>query len=219
MAETETIGSSNAGVLKSVGWGVMALLALLVFSMAGRYLTLDPEVYFPKQRAVYLANTAGLLTHVVGSMLALAIGPFQFLPKIVTSRYLRLHRWLGRTYLMGVLFGGLGGLYMAFLAYGGFPAQLGFELLAVAWLFSGLMAYQRIRSREFQSHREWMVRNYALTFAAVTLRLWQVVFQLAEVEFAAAYITVAWLSWVPNLIVAEWIVNRIRLNSDRAATV
>ena len=205
--------SSNTSTLKKVGWSVMLLLAIMMFVLASRYLTLNPEVYFPQQRAVYITHITGILVHVIGSMVATIIGPFQFLPKSITKRYLKVHRWLGRTYLIGVLLGGLGGLYMAFLAYGGFPARLGFATLAILWLGSGFMAYRQIRRKAIQSHRQWMVRNYALTFAAVTLRLWQVVFQVAEVEFLIAYITVAWLSWIPNLIVTEWVVSRMRRNT------
>jgi uncharacterized membrane protein len=219
MATNAIVSASPRGILKKVGWSVMILLALLMFLMALRYLIFDPEqVYFEPQRAVYFAHTAGILTHIAGAMLAVIIGPFQFLPRIITDRYLKLHRWLGRTYLVGVLFGGLAGLYMAFLAYGGLPSRLGFGLLAIVWLFSGLMAYRHIRRKEIQSHRQWMVRNYALTFAAVTLRLWLILFQMAEFEFIESYITVAWLSWVPNLMIAEVIVNRIRPNRHSAAT-
>ncbi len=212
MTATAIVPSSNKrGILKKVGWSVMIVLALLMFLFALRYLIFDPEqVYFEPQKAVYFAHTTGILTHIGGAMVATIIGPFQFLPQIITNRYLKLHRWLGRTYLVGVLVGGLAGLYMAFLAYGGLPARLGFGLLAILWLLSGLMAYRHIRNKEIQSHRQWMVRNYALTFAAVTLRLWQIVFQVVGVEFLEAYITVAWLCWVPNLMVAEGIVNRIR---------
>jgi uncharacterized membrane protein len=211
MATNAIVSASHRGILKKVGWSIMSLLALLMFLLGLRYLIFDPEkVYFEPQKAVYFAHTAGILTHIAGAMLATIIGPFQFLPQIITNRYLKLHRWLGRTYLVGILFGGLAGLYMAFLAYGGLPARLGFGLLAMVWLFSGFMAYRHIRRKEIQSHRQWMVRNYALTFAAVTLRLWLIVFQVAEVEFIEAYITVAWLCWVPNLMVAEVIVNRIR---------
>src|SRR5688572_6472737 len=114
----------NRGVLKKVGWSVMILLALLMFLLASRYFIFNPEEgLFPVQRAVYIAHRMGILTHIGGAMLATLIGPFQFLPKIITNRYLKLHRWLGRTYLVGVLLGGLGGLYMAFLAYGGLPAR------------------------------------------------------------------------------------------------
>ncbi len=101
---------------------------------------------------------------------------------------------------------------MAFLAYGGLTARLGFASLAIVWLFSAYMAYKHILNRKILLHRRWMIRNYALTFAAVTLRLWQLVFKLTGVEFIQAYIIVAWLSWIPNLIVAEWIISQIRFN-------
>jgi hypothetical protein len=48
-----------------------------------------------------------------------------------------------------------------------------------------------------------MVRNFALTFAAVTLRLWLPGSVLSGVPFEVAYPIVAWLCWVPNLVVAE----------------
>ncbi|MGB3299495.1 MAG: DUF2306 domain-containing protein [Phormidesmis sp.] len=160
--------------------------------------------------SVYIAHAAGVLTHVIGAMLAIAIGPFQFLPTSINRRYRKLHRWLGKTYMVGVLLGGLGGLYMSFLAYGGFPAKVGFAMLAVAWLFSGYMAYRHIKDREIQLHRQWMIRNYALTFSGATLRLWLAVFGLVGVEFVESYILVAWLCWVPNLIVSEWMISQIR---------
>lgn len=188
----------------------MATLALLLFLVASQYLSLDPSLYLEEQRAVYIAHTGGILTHIIGAMLAIIIGPCQFLPQSITRRYLKLHRWLGKTYMVGVLLGGLGGLYMAFLAYGGLPARAGFAMLAVAWLFSGYRAYKHIRDWEIQLHRQWMIRNYALTFSGVTLRLWLAIFGLSGVEFVEAYVLAAWLSWVPNLIVAEWMVSRIR---------
>ena len=193
----------------------MTILALLMFLVASRYLTLNSEVFFPEQKAVYITHPTGILIHIIGAMFPIIIGPFQFLPQSVTKRCLKLHRWLGKIYMLGILFGGLGGLYMAFLAYGGFIARLGFANLAILWLFSGYMAYKHIRNRKIQLHRRWMIRNYALTFAAVTLRLWQVVFELVGVEFTQAYIIVAWLSWIPNLMVAEWIVSQMQLKRHR----
>ncbi len=98
--------------------GVDFFLALLMFILAGRYLTLNPEVYFPEQKAVYIAHTAGLLIHIIGAILTVIIGPFQFLPRIITKKYIRLHRWMGKIYLSGVVFGSLGGFYMALMAVG-----------------------------------------------------------------------------------------------------
>jgi len=205
---------SKSGVMKKVGWAVMTLLAVLIFLMAGRYLTFNPEVYFSEQKAVYIAHTAMLIMHIVGAMLALIIGPFQFLPVMRTNGFLKLHRWLGRTYLLAVLFGGLGGLYMAQFAYGGIVSSLGFAALGSLWLYSGFRAYRHIRNKEIDQHREWMTRNYALTFAGVMLRLWVPVSIMAGMDFVTAYRIIAWLCWVPNLLVAQWIIQRRSLRVE-----
>ena len=196
------------------GWGVMLFLALAISLLVSRYLTLNPDVYFPQQREVYIANTVGILGHVIGSMFALALGPLQFLPGLRRRRWLRVHRWLGRIYLVGVAVGGVFAFYMAWLAYGGLVARVGFAILAVLWLYTGAMAYRAIRAKEIQEHQRWMIRNYALTFAAVTLRLWQVVFAVAGLDFLIAYRTVAWLSWVPNMLIVEWWIQQ-RMPSPR----
>ena len=144
--------------------------------------------------------------HVLGSGVALLIGGFQFLPRF-RARRIDLHRWLGRVYLIAVLIGGIGGIYMAGYADGGIAGQFGFGLLGVVWLVSGWQAYAAIRRGDVQAHRIWMIRNFALTFAAVTLRIYlgvsQAVFGLS---FDAFYPAVAWLCWVPNLIIAEWLI-------------
>jgi len=193
---------------KAIAWTVMFLLVLLTTLIVSRYLSLDPEVFFPEQRAVYLAHLAILMMHIIGSMLALLIGPFQFLPGIRKGRWLKVHRWLGRTYLLSVLFGGLGGLYMARISYGGIVTHLGFGALACLWLYTGYRAYRHIRNKEVEQHRQWMTRNYALTFAGVMLRIWVPLSGAAGIDFLTAYLAISWLCWAPNLLVAEWIIRR-----------
>jgi uncharacterized membrane protein len=160
----------------------------------------------PRMRAAFEAHPIGIYTHVFASAVALALGPFQFSTKLRT-RLLRLHRWLGRLYLVGVLVGGIAGLFMAFHAFGGRVAHLGFALLAIAWLYTGLRAYVAIRARDIPLHRRWMVRNFALTLAAVTLRLYLPA-SLAAGAFEVAYPVIAWVCWVPNLLVAELMLRR-----------
>jgi uncharacterized membrane protein len=164
----------------------------------------------PQMRATFEAHRLGIYAHVFASLLALALGPFQFSARLRTTRR-ALHRWLGRVYLgVGVAVGGLAGLYMALHAFGGIAARLGFACLALAWLYSGLRAYLAIRSHDAASHRRWMVRNFALTFAAVTLRLYLPSSMAVGVSFELAYPAIAWLCWVPNLVVAELWFNRAR---------
>jgi len=162
----------------------------------------------PDMRATFVAHPVGIYTHVFGSAVALALGPFQF-SSMLRERWPVLHRLLGRLYLgVGVLVGGLAGLYMAFHAVGGLAARLGFACLAVAWLYSGSRAYLAVRARDFMAHRRWMVRNFALTFAAVTLRLYLPASVALGVTFEVAYSVIAWLCWLPNLVAAELFFNR-----------
>ena len=162
----------------------------------------------PDMRATFQANPIGIYVHVFASVVALALGPFQFSSRLRVS-HIALHRWSGRVYLgVGVLLGGLSGLYMSFHAFGGAAARLGFGCLALAWLFTGLLAFLAIRRHDVASHRRWMVRNFALTFAAVVLRLYLPASMAAGVVFELAYPVIAWLCWLPNVVVAEVLFNR-----------
>ena len=190
-----------------------ALLVLLSLGVAGYavavygFLPLGSLVH-PDMRATFEAHRLGILTHIFASVLALGLGPFQFSTRLRTSRP-ALHRWLGRVYLgIGVLVRGVAGLAMAAHAFGGPIARLGFAGLALAWLVTGSCAYRAIRAGNVALHRRWMVRNFALTFAAVTLRLWLPASIASGVAFEVAYPVVAWLCWVPNLVLAEWLFNR-----------
>lgn len=200
-----------------IGWSTMAVLSLAMVLLASRYLSLDPEVFFPQQRAVYLVHTVPLIAHIAGGMLALLTGPVQFVRRL-RDRAPAVHRWTGRMYLVGVGVGGLGGLAMARLAYGGPAARLGFAALAVAWLYATWMAYRRIRRGDVASHRRWMVRSFALTFAAPMLRLWLPGLMATGLPFDVAYPSVAWLCWLPNLVVAELALRRAWQVAGAAAT-
>lgn len=170
------------------------------------YLTLPAgALVHPDIRPALQARPAVVLTHALAAAIALAIGPLQFRARLRQSAP-SVHRWLGRVYFAGVLIGGIAGLYMAFHAYGGAVARAGFASLAVAWLYTGLRAYLSIRERDVPAHRNWMIRNFALTFAAVTLRLYVPAALGFGIALGTAYPVIAWLCWVPNLLVARWLI-------------
>ena len=134
---------------------------------------------------------------------SLAIGG-GFLPGLgLRARRPQLHRWLGRLYLgVGVGVGGTAGFYLAFHAFGGPLARTGFALLALAWLYTGWQAWRAATARDFVRHRRWMVRNFSLSLAAVTLRIWLPAAMLAGFAMEEAYPLIAWLCCVPNLLLA-----------------
>jgi len=162
-----------------------------------------PVVRAPFVRERVIALPLALYAHLLGGSIALAIGPFQLLARLRAS-HLNWHRWMGRVYLVSVLFGGLGGLRLAVVSQAGLVAHSGFVALAIVWLVTAARGYQRIRMGDDVDHRRWMIRNYSLTFAAVTLRTLLGPAIAFGVPFDPAYSMIAWLCWVPNLIVAEW---------------
>ncbi len=149
-----------------------------------------------------------LRLHIAGGMGALLAGPWQFSRKL-RANALDLHRWLGRFYLVEVALGSIAGFFMATVSEEGLPTHLGFGALAVLWFFTGFQAYRSVRAGNIAAHRAWMIRNFALSLAAVTLRNYMPLMLFAlHWPFRQTYITVAWLCWVPNLLVAEWLVRR-----------
>lgn len=196
---------------------------VLCFAVAGYAVILygfgqGAQRLHPDMRATFEQHAFAIGTHIFASALALVLGPFQFSARLRATRP-ALHRGLGRMYLgVGVAIGGAAGLYMSVHAFGGPVAKLGFAGLALGWLYTGARAYAAARQRDFAAHRRWMIRNFALTFPAVTLRLylpWVFVFQL---PFAPAYAAIAWLCWVPNLVVAERMIGSVRHSSPPAGT-
>jgi len=192
------------------------LLFFLAFGVAGyaifaySFLPLGSNV-FPEMKANFIAHSNLIYTHVFASVVALVIGPFQLLKKF-RSNFKQVHRWLGRIYLLlGVLLGGLSGLILAQYASGGLVARIGFASLAVLWLYTGLRAYLSARRGAIGQHRKWMLRNFALTFAAVTLRLYLPIGMVSGFEFSSAYAVIAWLCWIPNLAFVEYRFNTTKL--------
>lgn len=187
----------------------MTLLASFVALVSFRYFILDTNVAMgePVLAKRFTEYITPLLFHAGGGIIALLLGAWGFWGAF-RNKYLNLHRWLGRIYLGAVLVGSLAGFYMATSAFGGLPSRIGFSMLAVLWLMTGAIAYRRIRQGNVQAHREWMIRNYALTFSAAMLRVWLPLFMSLGFEFTEAYASVAWLCWVPNLVVAELIIGK-----------
>lgn len=188
--------------LSTVLWWFMLLSCVGVSAYSTRYFLL------PVNDAHFGRYILPLRLHIAGGVGALLAGPWQFSERLRRTA-LNFHRWLGRFYLLEVALGSAAGLAMATVSEAGLATHLGFGALAVLWFFTGLQAYRKIRHGDVAAHRRWMIRNFALTLAAVTLRNYLPLFLFAlHWKFEPSYIAVSWLCWVPNLVVAEWLVRR-----------
>jgi uncharacterized membrane protein len=192
------------------GWCAMTFLAL---GVAG-YALFHVATGFAHVPAEVTSNgffsPLGLQIHIGAAAIALALGPFQFL-RNVRAKAPILHRWMGRIYIGACFSGGLAGGAIAMYSSSGVIAGAGFFFLAIFWLlFTGTALAAALR-RDFQMHERWMIRSFALTLAAVTLRLYLPIGIILSQEFVLPYTIIAWMSWVPNLIIAEiWVASRAR---------
>jgi uncharacterized membrane protein len=179
-----------------------ALLCAVVAIVSYRYLVpgvaVAPLVVGNPFRVPWLA------LHAAAAATALLVGPLQFRSQL-RARRPKLHRVLGRVYVTGCLVGGATGLPLALGSTSGPVATAGFGALAVVWSFATARAWRFAVRRELAAHREWMIRSFALTFAAVTVRAYLQIAQTLPVEVSVedAYRAIAFLSWIPNLIVVE----------------
>jgi uncharacterized membrane protein len=190
----------QSGAMRQGLGALTILLCIGVALVAYRYLI--PGASVPEIVASNSFRLPWLVIHAVSAATALVIGPWQFMQTLRTHR-LRLHRWLGRLYLAACLIGGMTGFVLALGASTGAVSAAGFGLLAIVWTFSTAMAWRFALRREFVAHRRWMIRSFALTFAAVTLRLYLPLAPTLPITFADAYRAISFLCWVPNLLLAE----------------
>lgn len=192
----------------AIGVGIYPLAYFLFEMKGGLFGTKMPEV---------LTNTnwnIAFYIHISFGAFAMLTGWPQFVEKWRQQK-MNLHRTLGKIYLISVLISGITGFYIALYATGGIIASLGFIGMSLVWLLTSTQAYRKIINLNINSHRKWMIRSYAITFSAVSLRLWLPALQFGiGLDFMTSYKIVAWISWVLNLFIAEWIINRTNKYSN-----
>jgi uncharacterized membrane protein len=187
---------------KRVGWVLLLLGGVFAAGNAVIFMLMQ-DFGSPDIKHRFFATALAGWAHTMGGAVAALIGPFQLITKIRTT-WPQVHVWMGRTYLIAVLAGALGGLSFAPNSTAGTMGSIGFTTLSIFWLYSGAQAYVAIRRGNVQAHRRWMLRNYSLTFAAATLRIQLPLLIIGGLTFPVAYTMVAWSSWVPNWLAVEW---------------
>lgn len=190
-----------------ISWSLWSLAALLSVAVAGYAYYFAPQVQ--NLSPAIFANLFArpwLMLHVAGAGTALLVGVFQLLPAVRRRR--ALHRWLGRIYGTSCIVGGTAGFILAFGTTSGPVAAWGFGLLAPIWIYTTAQGWLTARARRFDEHRRWMIRSFSLTFAAVTLRLYLPIGIMSGLTFEQIYVATAWISWIPNLLIAELYLRR-----------
>lgn len=179
------------------------------------YIPYNTDVGFLRIKQQYIGIDhwrIAFFIHVYASLWVLFAGFTQFSKKLLRNNP-KMHRIFGYIYVTDVLLiTGPAGLIMGFYANGGTASRIAFISLALLWIFFTAMALIKARQKNFKAHRKYMIRSYALTLSAITLRAWKYgITNTMSLPPMDVYRIVAWLGWVGNLAFAEYLNYRIKM--------
>jgi len=193
-------------IITAIGIGIVIIVELVIILKVIQYFT-------PGYQSNFLASKSeifngiykyGFYAHIIFSPIVLACGLW-LLCSYCRNKQIMLHKIIGGIYVFSILiFAAPGGLIMGWHALGGLPSVLSFMILTPLWWFFTFSAFLYFLRFDFIKHGNYMIRSYALTLSAVSLRIYGFIFYYYvnwNPDFEYAFIS--WLSWVPNLIIAE----------------
>jgi hypothetical protein len=212
-----TVNIRLASLFKATGFAVLVLLALYISNTSVQRYSVGSEAGPPPIVANAFAQP-WLAIHVIGAVVALIAGPFQFVGAIRVRRP-SIHRATGYTYLAACAVGVPAGLVLSLGATSGPVAGAGFTVLGLLTIYFTAQGFWTAVGRRFEEHREWMLRSYAMTAAAITLRLMIPASFMLELDFTQSYRVIAWACWLTNLAMIELYIRRTRASAARFRTL
>lgn len=203
------LGFSEKYVLnETLPWLLLLLGATLTcvtpfLFLAYAPLMTDMEIASPAFHSARLNNFL-LYLHVLLAILPLVLGPWLFNTALRKDRP-NIHRFLGQIYVATCLVSAATSFPLALAHPSGTVPRMGFSFLALAWFFFTLLAYWRARQRNYPSHRAWMFRSYACTFAFVNVKIYGYVLGYTDNLPDPLFVKVlqSCFSWMSNLLLVE----------------
>jgi uncharacterized membrane protein YozB (DUF420 family) len=169
MAVLEMQGSRTSSRGKTIGAVILIILTLAVFSVSAlRFLITGSTITTP---TIPWPRHGFLFTHIIAGTLVLFLGAYQLWSGL-KQRKMTYHPAIGRIYCGGVLLGSIGATFSVVYSHDPFGEERLFVITAplfasiFAWLVTTAMAFYAIRKRNYEQHKEWMIRSFVLTFFA-----------------------------------------------------
>ena len=192
----------------------LLFFGVLMLRITLPYLALSDHTAFLQIKQWVIQNKVwkfSFYLHVFTSIFLLLAGFTQFSDYLLKN-FRILHRVVGYSYVI-ILLGASApaGFVMSLYANGGIISQVAFTTLSLLWFYFTLQAFLKAKEKDFNAHGNFMIRSYALTLSALTLRAWKFLIVLwLRPNPLDVYMVVAWLGWVPNLLLAEYIIWKMR---------
>ncbi|MCQ9635106.1 DUF2306 domain-containing protein [Chryseobacterium sp. WG23] len=209
MLSAKKNNSKRFKILLILGFGYFFWLMLKITL---EYIPFNPNVSFLMIKQTEVQDRPEYLVffyiHVYTSIFLLFTGFLAILRKDFGIR--NFHRNIGKVYIFLILIlAAPSGIYMGFFANGGYLSKISFVILGSLWWVSTYKAYQSAKQKKFKEHKQWMWRSFALTLSAITLRMWKVIIvYLFHPNPMDVYQIIAWLGWIPNILLIEYLITK-----------
>jgi uncharacterized membrane protein len=198
-------------LVKSFLLFIILFTGVLIFLKSIEYYTPDFERgYLSDKKEVFDGIFKfGLYAHIITVPLILFAGTSQVFFRYEKS-YRNIHRVLGSLYVYLVLFVSMPGAFIiSFYAFGGWAAKLSFLMLTTLWGWFTWKGFRNGKEGNIIAHKNFMIRSYVLTLSAIILRILSFIFiHYFNFYGGMAYSIIAWLSWLPSLLLTELIISR-----------
>lgn len=181
---------------KHVLFAVVGLMALFVLWNNERFF-LNPQA---AEWAHYDPIRWQLIPHGLGGTIALLLGALQFSTRL-RSRYVHIHRRIGKTYIAGTFVAAPVAIWMAFINSPWFLVPFT-VIQAATWMLFTFFAYVCIRRGAVKAHREWMTRSYAIVLIFLEGRVLMAIPALGA-HGMDAVVLVNWACFGVTLVVVE----------------
>jgi Predicted membrane protein (DUF2306) len=198
-------------MIKTISYYLLIFFAIIVagYAIVG-YIILKPgSIAAPEMLVTYnsnIWNKLNIMLHAGFASIALLTGLFQMSTKW-RQKFPKWNIRLRNIYYFSVMVASVTGLYLAFIARGGLPNLYGFGTLAIIWFFATLKAFlASYKNRDMPNFRIWIVRSYALTTTAISLRIYYGLW-IAIMGYSTSqtfYAVLGFFTWVPTFIITEW---------------
>lgn len=204
------------GRLAKVIYFIIAfLVASLIVVKAIEYLTPDFNNSFLSGKKLVFDKWYKYFfyLHIFAAPLTIFAGILQF----SLNRKAKLHRLSGYVYLVAVVFASISGFFMSFKSIGGFVSGISFLILACLWIYFTARSFTEIKKGNFEKHKEFMTRSFILANSAILLRVFSFISNsYIDVDPLSAYLFNAWFSWLPWLLIYEFMLFFEQKKSNQA---
>ena len=127
--------------------------------------------YLSVYREGQWGHNAVVLSHLISAVIALMLGPMQWIPAI-RSQFPAVHRMIGKIFILSVLIAVLSGLYLLFIEdIGSEYLKVGFLIQAILIFWFGGMTVKFAAQKQFESHYRWPLRFFIVANIALFYRI------------------------------------------------